>query len=98
MDDTPNTDRKAKGKYNFHIFLGIDSSEKRVSGQAFIHHREGDILFKRDDPPLSPPGDKADISTTDGALSRGARAIFGKFSCNPSKFSCDFRLPLRKQD
>ncbi|GIY98262.1 hypothetical protein CEXT_725811 [Caerostris extrusa] len=57
MYDAPDTDRKAKGKYNLHIFLGIDSSEKRVGGQAFIHHREGDVLFKRirQRPPLSPP-------------------------------------------
>ncbi|GIY79414.1 hypothetical protein CDAR_567691 [Caerostris darwini] len=80
MDDTPDTDRKVKGKQNFHIFFGMDSSEKRVGGQASIHHREGDVLFKRirRRPPIISAGDKPDISTTDGALSRGARAIFGE--------------------
>ncbi|GIY98260.1 hypothetical protein CEXT_725791 [Caerostris extrusa] len=61
----------------------------KVGGQAFIHHWEGDILFKRRRPPTISAGDTPDISTTDGALSRGTEQ-------SSEKVWCDFRRLLRK--
>ncbi|GIY79416.1 hypothetical protein CDAR_567701 [Caerostris darwini] len=90
MDDTTDTDCKAKGKYNFHIFFVIDSSGKRVGGQASIHHWELDVLFKR-----IPHYLRLVTQLT-------SRRLMEHFPEAPSnlrrKFSCDFRRLLRKQD
>ncbi|GIY98261.1 hypothetical protein CEXT_725801 [Caerostris extrusa] len=90
MDDTPDTDRKVKGKYNFHIFLGIGSSGKRVGVQASIHHWEGG-RFIQTNLPLSPPVTKL--------TSRRLMEHFPEASSNLRRtFAAIFAVFCEKQD
>ncbi|GIY98258.1 hypothetical protein CEXT_725781 [Caerostris extrusa] len=91
---TPQT-QTVKRKVNRTFIYSSTSNRPRrgcVGRSSFITGRGGRIIQTHSSTtPIISAGDKAGISTTDGAPSRGAEQ-------SSEKVSCDFRPLLRKQD